>query len=195
MFISSIRAIQQEAKGNLTPGAMSPMNAIIEYQAFASSIAKNMHTPPNTHVSEDGMRITYGITTLEIPKFRTGLRRLADEVTRELKELCLDRDFGLDLTKDTFDDWDNNDRGYGWTTNGDFLDDKRGLLAALLEDPEFANITEDGNLRFNHTKVWDFIHRCDKINKKLSLLAFFTSGQTPRITEFVEYKYANSTRP
>jgi len=89
VLIASIRTIQQEAKGNLTPGAMSPMNAIIEYQAFATTIAKNTHTPPNTRVSEDGMRITYGITTLEIPKFRTGLRRLADEVTRELKELCL----------------------------------------------------------------------------------------------------------
>jgi len=65
------------------------MNAVIEYQAFASSIAKNMHTPPNTHVSEDGMRITYGITTLEIPKWRNSLQRLADEVTRKLKELCL----------------------------------------------------------------------------------------------------------
>jgi len=45
VLIASIRTIQQEAKGNLTPGAMSPMNAIIEYQAFASSIAKNTHTP------------------------------------------------------------------------------------------------------------------------------------------------------
>jgi len=35
----------------VTPGAMSPMNAIIEYQAFATTIAKNTHTPPPTLLS------------------------------------------------------------------------------------------------------------------------------------------------
>lgn len=83
--------MEHEALLNLRPGAMSPMNATIDYQCFATSIAMNASSPPNTRVSEDGMHITYGDKTLSIAKWRSGLRKLADEVTKELDELCLNK--------------------------------------------------------------------------------------------------------
>ena len=176
---------------------MSPMNTTKDYQRFASSVAMNTSTPPNTRVSEDGMHITYGDKTLSITKWRSGLRQLADEVTKELDDLCLNNHFGLSVPDNVFDDWSNEERGYSWTKNGQFTEDKRSLLAAMLKDPalRLAQLNEAGDFKFNIAEVWDFLHKCDSVNEKLALLSFFTAGQTPRVSEFVEHKFSNSTRP
>jgi hypothetical protein len=189
--------MEREATLNLRPGATSPMNATTDYQRFASSIAMNASTPPNTRVSDDGMHITYGDKTLDIAKWRNGLRKLADEVTRELDNLCLNNLFGLSIPDNIFDDWGNEDRGYSWTKNGEFINDKRSLLAAMLRDPalRLAKVDEAGKFQFNIAEVWDFLRKCDSVNEKLALLSFFTAGQTPRVSEFVQHKFANSTRP
>ena len=189
--------MERQALLNLRPGAMSPMNSTIDYQRFASSIAMNTSSPPNTRVSDDGMHITHGDKTLSIAKWRDGLRRLADEVTQELDDLCLNKLFGLCIPDNVFDDWANEERGYTWTKNGKFTEDKRSLLAEMLKDPEtrLAKVNEAGEFKFNIAEVWDFLHKCDAVNEKLSLLSFFTAGQTPRAAEFVQHKYANSTRP
>jgi hypothetical protein len=189
--------VEREALPNLRPGVTSPMNATADYQRFASSIAMNASTPPNTRVSEDGMHITYGDKTLSIAKWRNGLRRLADEVTKELDDLCLNNLFGLSIPDNVFDDWANEERGYSWTKNGKFTEDKRSLLAAMLKDPalRLASLNEAGEFKFVIAEVWDFLHKCDAVNEKLALLSFFTAGQTPRVSEFVQHKFANSTRP
>ena len=176
---------------------MSPMNATKDYQRFASSIALNTSSPPITRVSDDGMHITYGDKTLSISKWCSGLRKLADEVTKELDDLCLNNLFGLSVPDDVFDDWANEERGYSWTKNGQFTEDKRSLLAAMLKDPSLrlATLNEAGVFKFDIAEVWDFLHKCDSINEKLALLSFFTAGQTPRVSEFVEHKFSNSTRP
>jgi hypothetical protein len=193
----TIRAVEREALLNLRPGVMSPMNATADYQRFASSIAMNASSPPNTQVSDDCMHITYAETTLSIAKWRSGLRRLADEVTKELDDLCLNQDFGLSVPDNIFDDWANDDRGYSWTKNGSFTEDKRGLLAAMLRDSskQLAKIDDTGKFKFNIASVWDFLQKCNAVNEKLSLLCFFTAGQTPRVAEFVQHKFSNSTRP
>ena len=67
------RAVEYEAFPNLCSCAMSPMNATADYQCFASSIAINASTPPNMHISDDGMHITYGDKTLSISKWQSGL--------------------------------------------------------------------------------------------------------------------------
>ena len=192
-----VRAVEREALCNLHPGVMSPMNATTDYQRFASSIAMNTSTPPNTRVSEDGMHITYSDKTLSIAKWRSGLRKLADEVTKELDDLCLNNLFGLSIPDNAFDDWANEERGYSWTKNGKFTEDKRSLLAAMLKNPasRLAKINEAGEFKFDIAQVWDFLHKCDSVNEKLALLSFFTAGQTPRVSEFVQHKFANSTRP
>ena len=189
--------MEREALLNLLPGAMSPMNATADYQRFASSIAMNAASPPNTRVSEDGMYITYGDKTLSIAKWRSGLRKLADEVTKELDDLCLENMFGLSVPDNVFDDWGNEERGYSWTKNGMFTEDKRSLLAVMLRKPgsRLAKRNKAGKFKFDIAEVWDFLHKCDAVNEKLALLSYFTAGQTPRVAEFVEHKFANSTRP
>jgi hypothetical protein len=173
------------------------MNATIDYQRFASSLAMNASSPPNTRVSDDGMFITYGDKTLSIAKWRSGLRKLTDEVTKELDDLCQNNLFGLSIPDNVFDDWANEERSYSWTKNGKFTDDKRSLLAAMLKDPamRLAKINDLGQFKFDIASVWDFLYKCDSVNEKLALLSFFTAGQTPRVSEFVEHKFSNSTRP
>src|SRR5882762_4677517 len=97
------RSVEREALLNLKPGVMSPMNSTSDYQRFASSIAMNASSPPNTRVSDDCMHITYGEVTLSIAKWRSGLRRLADEVTKELDDLCRNELFGLTIPDNVFD--------------------------------------------------------------------------------------------
>ena len=66
----------------------------------------------------------------------------------------------------------------------------------MLADPESKLAGEEnGQLILNTAAAWTFIHKCDSVNQKLALLAFLTAGQTPRVTEFMDHKYANSTRP
>ncbi|KIM38448.1 hypothetical protein M413DRAFT_75856, partial [Hebeloma cylindrosporum] len=191
-----LAAVTREAQINFTPGTTTPMNQTIDYQRLASSIAMSTASPPITRVSACGMYITYGPYTLSVAKWREALARLADEIEAALDELCLHQDFGLHVPKNTPDDWGNDTRGYSWTKNGTFTEDKRGLLAAMLATPELKLAkVEDGHLKFNHASIWDFIHKCDAVNEKIALLVFLTAGQTPRVSEFIEHKYANSTRP
>ena len=160
---------------------MSPMNTTKDYQRFASSVAMNTSTPPNTRVSEDGMHITYGDKTLSITKWRSGLRQLADEVTKELDDLCLNNHFGLSVPDNVFDDWSNEERGYSWTKNGQFTEDKRSLLAAMLKDPalRLAQLNEAGDFKFNIAEVWDFLHKCDYTEgyrfKLIKWVSFFSN--------------------
>jgi len=189
--------VEREATINLRPGALSPMNATINYQRFASSIAMSTGSPPVTRVSECGMFIHHKELSLSVVRWRIGLRTLADEVTVLMDDLCLNQDFGLSVPHTTYDDWGNDIRGYSWTKNGSFVKDSRGLLAAMLTKPELklAKLDAQGQLKFDTASIWDFIHKCDRVNEKLALLSFFTAGQTPRVSEFIEHKYANSTRP
>lgn len=190
-------AVESEAMINLRPGAISPMNATINYQRFASSIAMSTASPPATRVSPCGMFIYHRDLTLSVVKWRSGSRTLADELLVLMDDLCLHEDFGLSIPDTTYDDWGNDTRGYSWTKNGTFLTDNRSLLAAMLAKPELklAKLDTQGQIKFDTASIWDFLNKCDVVNEKLALLAFFTAGQTPRVSEFIEHKYANSTRP
>ncbi|KIM38957.1 hypothetical protein M413DRAFT_75527, partial [Hebeloma cylindrosporum] len=190
-------AVECEALINFRPGATSPMNGTIDYQRFASSIAMNTSSPPATRVSSCGMFITYKDKTLDVSKWRSGLRKRADEVTKEIDDLCLHQTFDLHIPDDIFDDWGNDIRGYSWTKNNNLPAYKRCLLAAMLETPKLklGRLNYAGEFKFDIASLWEFIHKCDSINEKLALLCFFTAGQTPRVSEFIEHKYANSTKP
>ena len=53
----------------------------------------------------------------------------------------------------------------------------------------------NGKLSFHRAEIWEFIAKCNSVNEKLALFVYFTSGQTPHVSEFIEHKYANSTKP
>ena len=181
---------------NIKPGIHSLYNTCIDYQRYASAIAKNTNTPPTTRVSPDGMKISYNQYTLNIASWRAGLQILASEIKAELEVLCMGQDSLLQIPKETHDNWTNEVRGDGWTTADKYLEDPRCLLKAMLNDPQGTlGHEENGRLILNTAQAWSFIHKCDSLNEKLALLAFLTAGQTPRVAEFIDHKYANSTRP
>lgn len=191
------RSVEHEALQNLRPGIRSPYNACIDYQRFVSALAYNSTSPPTTRVTDDGMFITFGSNTLSIAKWRAGLQRLCSELTQELDRICDGQEFGLTIPEQSRDDWGNDVRGYGWTTTADFLQDKRSLLKHMLNDPSqhLAYIDPKGKLQISRPEAWGFLHKCDVIVEKLALFAFLTAGQPPRVTEFIDDKYTNSTRP
>lgn len=181
----------------MTPGIDSPYNTCVDYQRFVSALAYNTSTPPTTRVSDDGMFITFGSHTLSIAKWRKGLQDLQDEIVKELDDICLSQDFDLSIPPQSSDDWSNDTRGYGWTTTHQYLADKRQLLKKMLADPtqQLAYVDGSGDLQFNMATAWKFIHKCDSIVEKLALFSLCTAGQPPRVAEFVDFKFANSTRP
>lgn len=188
-------AVEYYATLNLKPGLSSPYNNCIDYQRFASALALNTTTAPTTRVSPDNDRITYLGKTFSIKAWRSGLIKLANEITQELDALCLNQQHLLAKSIQVEDNWSNESRGYSWINQGNFFEDKLQLLKTMLLDPssKLASI-QDGQLKFNSVQVWNFIHTCDALNEKLALFTLFTAGATPRGTEFIEHKHANSTR-
>jgi hypothetical protein len=189
-------SVKHEALKNLQPGVPSPYNSCINYQRYASTVALNTNTAPTTRVRKDGMAITFREHTLKITQWRQGLEKLADEIEDELTNLCRGQEKHLLIPDSIPDDWVNKTRGYGWTTNAKYLNDNHQLLRVMLEDQTLQLATkENDTLKFDRVKVWEFLRKCDSVNEKLSLLAFMIAGQTPRVEEFLETKYANSTQP
>ena len=178
------------------PGTQNLYNTCIDYQRYASALALNTNTSPTTRVSQDGMKISFNEHTLDITIWRTGLQQLASEIKSELAALCRGQESFIKHLSQVHNDWTNKERGYGWTTTDTYLDDPRCLLKVMLEDSQrpLARV-ENNRLVLSTAEGWAFIHKCDSVNEKLALLAFLTAGQTPRATEFVGHKYANSTRP
>lgn len=191
------RAVEHEAALNMDPGALSPYNIIDEYQRLASAIALNTHAPPNTRVSEDGMKISFHASTIDISDWRSGITTLIAQTTIMIEELCYGGNFGLKVPEKVVDDWTDIARGYSWVKNAKFVPDSLALLGALLKDSvlNLATTQPDGSLEFNTAAVWKVIERCNIINDNLALLCFFLNGQTPRVAEFIDHKYSNSTRP
>ena len=189
------RAVENYALLNLRPGANSPYNSCMDYQRFASAIALNSQSAPTTCVHEDNDRITYLGKTFSIKAWRTGLQRLATEIEQELTALTLGQDKLLQKSVQVEDDWSDETRGYSWVHQGQFVNNKLQLLKTMLLDPSSKlAIIENEEFQFHASEVWKFLHACDALNEKLALFTLFTAGAAPRITEFVEHKYANSTR-
>jgi hypothetical protein len=171
-----------------------------DYQSVASGLVRSgPGSPPTTIVSDDKKSIDYKGHGLSIPVWQTALQDLGRALQEALDSFCYNRDFGLHIPDVVPDDWTETARGYGWVHNADFLEDPDALLKTLMVDPKlqlaFLRRTADGDvLEFNHGALWQIMDKCAKINRLLALLAFFTPGQTPRITEFGAHKHTNSTR-
>jgi Superfamily II DNA helicase len=86
-------------------------------------------------------------------------------------------------------------RGYSWLDNGSFVKE-RVLLQILLNDKETELCTKGiGGLIFNTGKMMNILESTSKINMALAILCHCLPGQPSRISEFVEHKIRNSTRP
>jgi hypothetical protein len=171
-----------------------------DYQSAASGLARSgPGSPPTTIVSDDKKSIDYKGHELSIPVWQTALQKLGHTLQETLDSFCYNTDFGLRIPDVVPDDWTETTRGYGWVHNADFLEDPDAFLKALMVDPKLQlaslRTTEDGDvLEFNHGALWQIMDKCAKINCLLALLAFFTPGQTPKITEFGAHKHTNYTR-
>jgi hypothetical protein len=143
------------------------------------------------------MKISFKEHTLDIDLWRTALAGLAEKVSQQLDELCYHEDFGMRLPEKIPDDWTNTDRGYSWLENADFTSDPLALLNRMIKDDslQLASVNGDNKLEMRSASMWNFLGRSAEVNRGLALLCFFINGQNTRISEFVEHKHRNSTRP
>ena len=191
------RAIEHQVQKNLDPSLLSPFNAIDEYQRFASALVYRSSAPPNTRTHDEGMKITFKEHTLDVRLWRKALAGLADRVAKNLDELCYHEDFGMKVPEKVPDDWTNFNRSYGWVDNADFMPDRLALLHRMIKDDslDLARVTSDGKIELKSAAIWKVLDRCATINHDLALLCFFVNSQNTRISEYVEHKLRNSTRP
>ncbi|KAF8890221.1 hypothetical protein BD779DRAFT_1671550 [Infundibulicybe gibba] len=70
------KAVEHYATKHLRPGILSPYNAVIDYQRFATSLVLSSSSPPVTRVSRDGTLITHAdktLSTLQSPTYSLGV--------------------------------------------------------------------------------------------------------------------------
>jgi hypothetical protein len=156
----------------------------------------NTHTPPTTRVSEDGLCINFREFAFSIPVWRYSLQKLARSIDDLLMEICLGHDFGFSVPKVVPDDWTSTARQYSCIHNAKFVPDQRGLLQKMLLLPgQRLAFVQENTLKFRPAIIQEFLNKCNNLLLKLALYAFFTAGQTPRVAEFMDHKFANSNRP
>ncbi|KAF9521890.1 hypothetical protein CPB83DRAFT_865131 [Crepidotus variabilis] len=194
--VSEYQAVEDIVKWNLDPKLSSPYNSVSDYQAFTSSLVLNGNTAPTTRVSSDGMLITYRDHSLDISTWRQGIARLGNELKNELDVLCYQKDYGLNIPAVIEDDWASTNRGGSWTQAATFLQDPTCLMHEMFSDEKLmlGYLSDDGNLVLNESQMWATLQKFEAFAQKLAFYAFVTAGQTPRITEFVDHKFANSMR-
>jgi hypothetical protein len=182
---------------NLQAGIISPFNAIVDYQRFASALVMSQSSPPETRVSADGLAVSYKEHTLHVPQWIKGLHTIQDETKNLIDKLCHGYEISLEIPDDVPDDWTEVTRGYSWIDNGKFVQDNRPLLKILMGDKDLriATVDRGGNLQYNTSAIMKIMKSTSAINGNLSFLAFTTPGQPSRSTEFVDHKIRNSTRP
>jgi len=95
-------------------GIISPFNAVVNYQQWASALSYASTSPPATQVSKDGLDITYGTSTLHIPKWRSDLLQLYDELKATLAGLLHSQQHTFPSLIPVNDDWSIDTYGYSW---------------------------------------------------------------------------------
>lgn len=179
----------------LTIGVISPFNITIDYQRLASFHVMSAGRPPAARASIDGSRVSYKESVLHIPTWREGMQIPYREVKEELNELLIGTTYKMPTL--VSDDWSNETRGYSWTKNHDFGVNKYTLLAAHIAAGKwsfFKGPDKDGNLIDDIATQREFLAKCSSVRFKLLLLIYLTSGQSSRLAEFMDSKFANSLR-
>lgn len=147
-------------------------------------------------VSEDGLSISYSEHTLRIPKWRQGLRTIADEIQSILQRLCLGQENTIRFRTNIKDNWRQEARGYGWTNRVAYLDNPAALMTALIRDSYWnMGSVVDGKFCYNTSKAWEYMHLADSLTERLLFLTCNTIGQSPRIKELLDYTFVNGIRP
>lgn len=191
----SIRSVEHHCHQNMKPGTHSPFNSIIDYQRYASALAFSEARPPTTTISSDGSRVTYRDSTLEVPKWLSGLRKLFNDTKRMISEFCGNQILDIKIPDNVQDDMTECKRGYSWLDNGHFIKN-RAVMQILMADQDICLCQRgrDG-LIFNMAAMHVLMEQAANINDNLSILCHALPGQPSRGSEFVECKIRNSTRP
>jgi len=182
---------------NLQVGTLCPFNTVVDYQRLASALVMSESSPPSTIISTDGQTVTHKEHTLHVPTWIAGLHSVHDLTINLMSKLCRGQTIELNLDQAIQDDWTNVIRGYSWLDNASYVNGNRPLLKILMADKDLhlATVDRNGRLQYNTAAMHEIMADAAHINKHIAFLAFTTSGQPSRMSEFADHKIRNSIRP
>ncbi|KAJ6501063.1 hypothetical protein C8R47DRAFT_257476 [Mycena vitilis] len=189
-------AFESLAMENLHVSALSPYNVIVDLQRAVSRLAFLTVRPPSMRVSEDMDTFYHADKVLNFPEYRAGIRSGLEALKQRLEALL----FGLDIPYRTpdkvADDWNCEDRGYGFLSNNDFLQSNRPYLRGLLASSAvtIGKRNAAGGFILNAAGVVTVLQRDTAFLECLMPLLFIGSSSS-RGAEFVEHKITNGTMP
>ncbi|KAF8168388.1 hypothetical protein B0H34DRAFT_670564 [Crassisporium funariophilum] len=167
------KAVAHETKLNFEPGVQLPYCYCARYQSLASSLAMNKNAPPTTRSA--------------------ALKQLGKEIIADISTICRGQNFGLTIPDKVEDDWTNEEKGYSWMSDAKFIKDKRCLLKSLMDERELFQ-SKNGRMQPNMLAICTLMRDLDKLMLNVCLFSIMTTGEIPRVTEWLDHKFANSTR-
>ncbi|KXN86967.1 hypothetical protein AN958_09420 [Leucoagaricus sp. SymC.cos] len=192
------QSVTDVAMTTIHAGIISPFNAVIHYQQWASALSYASTSPPITRVSKDGLDITYGTSILNVPKWHQGLHQLHIELETALAQFLYRKSFGLSQLTSMEDDWANDNYGYSWMDEAArHITGEWDLLGHMLmdQDLKLATASAEGTFLWNKLALMQLMQRCNKFVWQLGFFGFATNGQASHVAEFVEHKIHNSHHP
>jgi hypothetical protein len=158
-------------------------------------MAYSQEKAPAASTSPCGGLITYKDKTLEVSRWRQGLRLIYEQTKEAIDVLCNHRPIAVTIPLIVTDDMTERRRGYSWLDNGEFVK-PHALMEILINDQTLGLCTKVHNgLIFRTKPMMDVMNQAKEIINGLAILCSTLPGQSARATEFVEHKIRNSTRP
>jgi DEAD/DEAH box helicase len=179
----------------LKPGSFTPFNTLQEYQRFASALALSQVSTPTTTISSDATQVSYKDKTFIIANWISGMRKMFNNATNLLLDLCAGHDIPLNFPDNIIDDMSNSTYDYSWLSNTSFVDPNI-LLKHLMANPQSSPCT----LAADETLIWDtarqieFLKKAGNLNLLIAALHHMVPGQPCRIAELCDFRIRNGLR-
>ncbi|KAJ7723185.1 hypothetical protein DFH07DRAFT_783643 [Mycena maculata] len=188
-------AISEVAALNLAPNTDSPYNHVNDLQKLVTGLARSAVRPGVTRVTTDGLNITHGEDTLNVPKYRAGLDAALQASSLSLQKLLCGHPAVLaPRPENCKDDWSNRMRGYNIASTHRYV--KENSFLAHLVDTQQDLTREDsvtGDLHISEPALDRLIADDAQLLNVLMPLVFCTIPMAS-VPNFVEARIQNTDR-
>ena len=169
---------------------------IYELQQFVSSLAYNQVADPHVYVDPKYEWISIGRETLHLKRLREGMQRLVQTVKETYAQLSGDGTWpGLPEGLSVVDDLGNLKRGYCFLEEEPFQTRKHVFFLSLVERRNLGTLLDDGQWRWNHTAIADFLERADVMWGYLIHALYVGVHLSTRVIQFLQHQIRNADRP
>lgn len=190
------RSVEYHCNLNIKPGILNPLNTIMEYQRFASTIAFNESRPPTTTLSPNAKIVTYKDKTMHLDNWINGMRQAFNDATALVTQLFQKKDFCIKMPDNLVDNMTNSTYGYSML-NQLVSENPHVLMQHLITN---SSNTPPCKLANDKTLIWDtawqlkWMQTAGALNQVLASLHHTVPGQPSRIAELCDFRIRNGLR-